>query len=637
MEVHLVDMALRRKTHAVVFHVLNAHIDPYARALSAMRHLTPLYTHVLYVHFGAFLNDFPLTHITHILSNTTKDVYAHRNALGYAHGLNPPPPRPPPTLPSSGVKGRRSTATATPAPHRTNHNGTQNTHRSTADNDMIAFENQGVTSAVLVRTPRTQNSSSAHHSYSQLDLEACLRAPRSSQCANAGSEGLTIVHNHPAFSKFRHERATPEELLWLRTHIGDTCRALTKDALHRVHCPRVAVTPTVAMGATATTPSPPNAAPLVACAPMLVIIGAPKCGTTSLHHYLSEHLHMSAPRDKEPFAFGTLFDDVRGIQRRVADAHTLMSEYITHSLGVVTPSDGLLSFEASSAHAFVPFAHAHMHTFLPYTRFVMVLREPIQRFISEYDSKYKAGFILMYHTHRYGAAKRGEKDGRRREAGARRTETDAVRSNGDIRETGYEGAGDSSDAQLMARSDIGSIVHGVRRVMAECGLDDVHTIMESRSSTAGSMASKSCFVTSFIGLGMYERHLRRWLWQQTQAHGPADEHSSTPQRELNSHHRLLVLDFDDLVDSAVDVVADVLRHVHLDAGEGARGIDTSKVYGAQHVVRCACRHVWRTSSPLVCVLHLQCSSLHMVSAQVQLGAEQRVSTAERHSIAVQSA
>jgi hypothetical protein len=33
--------------------------------------------------------------------------------------------------------------------------------------------------------------------------------------------------------------------------------------------------------------------------PNLIIIGAPKCGTTSLHHYLSLHPQISMSREKE--------------------------------------------------------------------------------------------------------------------------------------------------------------------------------------------------------------------------------------------------------------------------------------------------------------------------------------------------
>ena len=44
--------------------------------------------------------------------------------------------------------------------------------------------------------------------------------------------------------------------------------------------------------------------------PNLFIIGAAKCGTTSLHHYLDQHPEVSMSEVKEPRYFCRHFDDL---------------------------------------------------------------------------------------------------------------------------------------------------------------------------------------------------------------------------------------------------------------------------------------------------------------------------------------
>ena len=41
------------------------------------------------------------------------------------------------------------------------------------------------------------------------------------------------------------------------------------------------------------------------CLPDVFVIGAAKCGTTSLHHYLNQHPDISMSRVKEPGVFST--------------------------------------------------------------------------------------------------------------------------------------------------------------------------------------------------------------------------------------------------------------------------------------------------------------------------------------------
>jgi hypothetical protein len=42
---------------------------------------------------------------------------------------------------------------------------------------------------------------------------------------------------------------------------------------------------------------------MVAQLPNFLIVGAPKCGTTALYHYLRQHPQVFLPRRKEPYYF----------------------------------------------------------------------------------------------------------------------------------------------------------------------------------------------------------------------------------------------------------------------------------------------------------------------------------------------
>jgi Sulfotransferase domain len=103
--------------------------------------------------------------------------------------------------------------------------------------------------------------------------------------------------------------------------------------------------------------------------PNAFIIGAPKCGTTSLWLYLREHPEVSFAREKEPDFFA--WSDYR--------------EWLDWYQGLFEPAP--IRIEASTSYSIYP-VHAgvpeKIHSLVPDPRFIYVVRDPVERAISHY-------------------------------------------------------------------------------------------------------------------------------------------------------------------------------------------------------------------------------------------------------------
>jgi hypothetical protein len=102
--------------------------------------------------------------------------------------------------------------------------------------------------------------------------------------------------------------------------------------------------------------------------PEFLIIGGQRCGTTSLYRYLAGHPSVRAATGKE-LQFLSLHHG-RGLRW-----------YRAHF--PVRPA-GVLSFEASPYYLFDPAAPARAAALLPDTRFIALLRDPVERAYSHY-------------------------------------------------------------------------------------------------------------------------------------------------------------------------------------------------------------------------------------------------------------
>jgi Sulfotransferase domain len=108
--------------------------------------------------------------------------------------------------------------------------------------------------------------------------------------------------------------------------------------------------------------------------PDVFIVGAPKCGTTAMGHYLGEHPDIFMAR-KEMHAFGA---DLRfGPQFYRRDVEAYLEEFATRN------GEGHAG-EASVWYLFSRQAAAEIHAFNPDSRIIIMLREPAEMLYSLY-------------------------------------------------------------------------------------------------------------------------------------------------------------------------------------------------------------------------------------------------------------
>jgi hypothetical protein len=109
--------------------------------------------------------------------------------------------------------------------------------------------------------------------------------------------------------------------------------------------------------------------------PNLVIIGAMKSGTTSLHHYLNSHSQISLSNPKELHFFVKEKNWVKGLEwyQSHFDAAALIR-------GETSPS-----YTAYPKWKGVP---QRMYSVIPNAKLIYILRDPIERMISHYLNRY---------------------------------------------------------------------------------------------------------------------------------------------------------------------------------------------------------------------------------------------------------
>jgi hypothetical protein len=118
----------------------------------------------------------------------------------------------------------------------------------------------------------------------------------------------------------------------------------------------------------------PMKAPARGALPNLVIIGGMKCGTTSLHLYLDQHPDITMSRPKEIHYF---------LER---NAHRSVRWYESHF-------DSRAPVRGESSPGYTkypqrPGVPARMHKLLPDAKLIYILRDPIERTISQYLHEY---------------------------------------------------------------------------------------------------------------------------------------------------------------------------------------------------------------------------------------------------------
>lgn len=124
--------------------------------------------------------------------------------------------------------------------------------------------------------------------------------------------------------------------------------------------------------------------------PEFLIVGAQRCGTTSLHHYLLQHPAVAGPRwSKGVHWFDTDYQRSSAWYR----AHfptTAQRERISRRAGAPA-----VVGESSPYYLFHPFGAARMAAELPDTRFIVLLRDPVERARSHHEHEVARGFETL--------------------------------------------------------------------------------------------------------------------------------------------------------------------------------------------------------------------------------------------------
>lgn len=112
-------------------------------------------------------------------------------------------------------------------------------------------------------------------------------------------------------------------------------------------------------------------------APDFIIIGAGKSGTTSLYRYLGHHPQVLLPNKKELRFFDQNFD--YGYQWYLAQ------------FPAISDRDDLFTGEASPGYFFCPQVAQRIYDFAPQSKIIVMLRNPVERSISDYYQHKKSG------------------------------------------------------------------------------------------------------------------------------------------------------------------------------------------------------------------------------------------------------
>lgn len=151
------------------------------------------------------------------------------------------------------------------------------------------------------------------------------------------------------------------------------------------------------------------------CLPDVLIIGCQKGGTSSLHNYLAQHPRMFEADVKEVHFFDGGLDPA---WNKYAEGERLYRSYFPHREAVRAAAG--LSFEATPEYMYNPLAPQRMAAMVPAAKLIVLLRDPVERAISNY-----------FHERRRGREKLSIMDALL----AEEEHMDAVRASGDYKDT----------------------------------------------------------------------------------------------------------------------------------------------------------------------------------------------------------
>lgn len=110
--------------------------------------------------------------------------------------------------------------------------------------------------------------------------------------------------------------------------------------------------------------------------PGFLILGAPKCGTTTLYQILEKHPEITLSRPKEPMFYEAEFERGMGYY---------WQQYFAHCRGERAIG------EARASKLFLPYVAARIRQTLPNVKLVAILRNPVERVFSHWWMRYCNG------------------------------------------------------------------------------------------------------------------------------------------------------------------------------------------------------------------------------------------------------
>lgn len=135
--------------------------------------------------------------------------------------------------------------------------------------------------------------------------------------------------------------------------------------------------------------------------PNFLIVGAAKCGTSSLYRYLRSHPEIYMSPVKEPKFFLFEAEKLSGGAHQTPEAYKFYTSLLAKkdSISDLRAYQGLFSGvaqqkaigEASPNYIYHPAAAGCIHAWLPHVRLVAILRQPVERAYSHYTSRLRDG------------------------------------------------------------------------------------------------------------------------------------------------------------------------------------------------------------------------------------------------------
>jgi hypothetical protein len=123
--------------------------------------------------------------------------------------------------------------------------------------------------------------------------------------------------------------------------------------------------------------------------PNFFIVGAPKCGTTSLYEWLRQHPDVFMPNKKEPLWF---CEDVREQSKENNSEHHFDIWNQTDYQKLFAPAGNETAVgEASTWYLFSQVAAKNIQQFNPDAKIIIMLRDPVKQIVSSYQHGVRVG------------------------------------------------------------------------------------------------------------------------------------------------------------------------------------------------------------------------------------------------------